>query len=244
MASSKLYVTHNMTNYAKSVIASVRKAQHPTMRNLDEVKKILVDDVEVPTDLYPTNISQYSYNYISKTFNNMYGETAVDLLINMRMKVDWQFEGVPVETLNYWMGLINSRVFSVKNRDFKVNLYMPGFGFIESIWNTGAPIQGSSILGSGHDGSEGSPGSGYYLDGELLPGSADGVTPYYDYQAGALKTGNWYGSGSQHLNVTSKTQGVTDFVSFEIHWIEKKGIRLNKITDINTGDIIDNKKTS
>lgn len=235
------YISHNMTSYAKSVIDSVRASQYPDMRGLDKVKKILVDDIEISREAYPSNITAWSYNYISKTFNNIFGETAVDLLINMRMKVNWSFKNVDEATVKYWMGLINSRVFAAKNRDFKVNLYMPGFGWIESIWNTGAPISGSAIEGSGHDGIIGHPGSSYYKSDDLLVPSA---VPVFNYKTGSLVNTRYYGSHSDDTNITDLTQGVTDYSDFEIHWIEKKGIRLNKITDINVGDIIDIPKTS
>lgn len=234
MASNN-YVTTNMTAYAKSVIASVRKKTYSGYRGLDEAKKIIVDDIEIPRELYPTNITSWSYNYISKTFNNIYGETAVDLLVNMRMKVNWSFENVDEAVVRYWMGLINSRVFAAKNRDFKVNLYMPGLGFIESIWNTGAPISGSSVEGSGHDGFSGSPGSSYFRSGELL---SPAETPAYNYETNTLGRTRFYGSHNSDDNVTNLTLGVTDMSKFEIHWIEKKGIRLNKVIDIDVSDII------
>lgn len=238
---SNNYITHNMTAYAKSIIAQVRNKQYPTMRGLDEVKKIIVDDIEIPLECYPTNISAWSYNYISKTFNNMYAETAVDLLINMRMKVNWVFEAADEETVKFWMGLINSRIFGAKNRDFKVNLYMPGLGFIESIWNTGAPIQGSPLDGSGHDGIVGAPGSSYYTSDDLLQGDTVRV---FDYTTGEVIDDRYYGSSASDSNVTDFTAGVTDYSKFEIHWIEKKGIRLNTIKDLVIDDIIDQIPTS
>lgn len=224
-----------MTAYAKSVLASVRKKTYPDYRGLDEAKMLIVDDIEIPREVYPTNISSWSYNYISKTFNNIYGETAVDLLINMRMKVNWSFENADEATVRYWMGLINSRVFAAKNRDFKVNLYMPGFGFIESLWNTGAPISGSGIKGSGHDGIDGAPGSSFFESGDLLSPAA---TPAFNYETNTLGNTRFYGSHSTDSDVTSLTKGVTDLSNFEIHWIEKKGIRLNNITDIDISDIV------
>lgn len=229
-----------MTDYAKKIIADVRKQQYPNLRGLDEVKKLMIDDVEVPLECYPSNIPQWSYNYISKTFNNLYGETAVDHLINLRMKINWSFENADEATVKFWMGLINSRVLGVRNRMFKVNLKMPGFGYIESIWHTGAPITGSAVKGSGHDGIVGAPGSSYYTSGDLLPGDTVKV---FDYTTGEVIDDRYYGSDASDSNVTDFTAGVPDYSNFEIHWIEKKGIRLNKITDINLSDIVQGDST-
>lgn len=231
------YITHNMTAYAKSILADARKQAYPDYRGFDEVKKIIVDDIEIPPECYPSNISAWSYNYISKTFNNIFGETAYDLLINMRMKVNWQFKSADEATVKFWMGLINSRVFAAKNRDFKVNLYMPGFGWIESIWNTGAPISGSAIEGSGHDGILGAPGSSYYKQGELI---LPEIIKAFNYETGVLGNTRYYGSHDTDANITDLTKGVTDCSDFEIHWIEKKGLRLNSIKDLDVSDIIDN----
>ena len=225
MASGKRhFVSHNMTASARDVINQVRKAQHPEFRGIDEVKCLMVDDMEVPLDVYPTHISEVSYNCISKTFNDIYGDTAVDLLINVRFKVNWRFEKVPVETFNYWMGIINSKIFTKKHRDFKVNLYFPGTGFIESVWNPGAPITGSGLEGSGLDGISGHPGGSYYTSDDLLTGGD--------------ASGRYYGSSASDANVTDKTSGVVDYVTLEIHWIERRGVRLNKVIDINVDDVI------
>lgn len=235
------YSTVNMTRYAAAALAAAYHQTYPNFRQLDQDKKIIVDDIEIPKECYPNNISQWSYNYISKTFNNIYGETAVDLLINMRMKVNWSFNSRDESVIKYWMGLINSRIFEAKNRDFKVNLYMPGLGWIESIWNTGAPIQGSAVEGSGHDGVYMSPGSSYYLplNTHMLPGT---VAPFFDYKNNELvESGDYaryYGSINGDANLVNDTQGVTDYSDFEIHWIERRGVRLNKVVDIDPRQII------
>ena len=237
MASNN-YITHNMTAYARSILADARKKAYPELYSLDECTYLEVDGIIVPNECYPTNISAWSYNYISKTFNNMYGETAVDLLINMRMKVNWQFKSAPEETVKFWLGLINSKVFYSKHRDFNVNLYMPGFGWIESIWNTGAPIQGAAVEGSSHDGIFGHPGASYYSNKDeiILPK----IVPVHNLDTGESAISRYYGSHETDANVTPETSGVVDYSDFEIHWIEKKGLRLNSIKDLDVSDIIDN----
>lgn len=241
MASSKAYITHNMSAYAREVLAKARKKAYPDLRGLDDELQLIVDDIIIPKEVYPDNYAQWSYNYISFTKNNMYGETAIDLLINMRMKINWVWENADEATVKYWMGLINSRVLAKKNRDFKVNLYMPGFGFIESIWNTGAPITGQAIAGSGHDGIIGDPGSTYYLWDYDMPSHIEGKPPkVYNYETDKLGDTWYYGQHYDDKNAgISYTEGVTDYSKFEIHWIEKKGIRLNTIKDLDIQDIID-----
>lgn len=237
MASNNYYITHNITKTAADIIARARNNydRYSSFRKINEAKMLIVDDVEIPKECYPSNISQWSYNYISKTFNNMYGETAVDLLINLRLKVNWIFENADEATVQYWMGIINSRVMGAFNRDFKVNLYMPGLGFVESIWNTGAPITGQSIMGSGHDGSLNNPGSAFFNPSELLP---DTQTPAFNYSTNQLVQSKFLGATSGDSNLATLTRGVTDNSTFEIHWVEKYGIRLNTISDIVLDDVI------
>lgn len=230
-----LYITKNMTALAKSIISQARAQRYPDFRGLDTEPRLIVDDVVIPDECYPSNIKDWSYNIISKTFNNMYAETAVDLLINMRMRVDWSFENCDESVHKYWMGLLNTRMLGKKDRDFKVNLYMPGMGWVESIWNTGAPISGSAVAGSGHDGVIGHPGSSYYTSDCLLPGD---VAQAYNPITNTIVNDRYYGSRSTDANVKSATYGVVDAVNFEIHWIEKKGLRLNKITDLKVEDIV------
>lgn len=229
------YITKNMTALAKSIIAQARAKRYPDFRGLDAEPRLIVDDVVIPRECYPSNIKDWSYNYISKTFNNMWAETSVDWLVNMRMRVDWEFDNVDEAVHKYWMGLINARILGKKDRKFKVNLYMPGMGWVESIWNTGAPISGSAVSGSGHDGIIGHPGSSYYTSDNLLPGN---IAQAYDPIKDAVVQSRYYGSRSTDANIKEATYGVVDTVKFEIHWSEMKGIRLNKITDIKIEDLI------
>lgn len=101
-------------------------------------------DVELP--IYPTSVVP-SNNYISHSWNTMRGQFR-EKLINRKLKINWTFDVMPEDkAVQLLETMINAKIDTYKTRNFYLNCYVPGRGWIKGLFYLGTPDSISSVGG-------------------------------------------------------------------------------------------------
>lgn len=107
-------------------------------------KEAAGSEVELP--VYPTAVVP-SNNYISHSWNTMRGQFR-EKLINRKVKINWTFDVMPEDkAVQLLETMINAKIDTYKTRNFYINTYMPGRGWIKGLFYLGTPDSISSVGG-------------------------------------------------------------------------------------------------